>query len=88
MNFLFTPVGDTDPVRGFHDGAMLHILRHYAIDHVVVFMTKDMEEREASFHCYSQGIRSVRPQCRISWIPSHKFRVLSGRSCPVTQTTP
>lgn len=71
MNFLFTPVGDTDPVRGFHDGAMLHILRHYEIDHVVVFMTKDMEEREAAFHCYSQGIQSVRPQCRISWIASH-----------------
>ena len=30
MKILFTPAGDTDPVRGYHDGGMLHILRHYA----------------------------------------------------------
>lgn len=69
-NILFTPVGDTDPVRGFHDGAMLHILRHYPIDEVIVFLTGDMEEREKQFHCYTNGIHSVCPSCTIQWIRS------------------
>ena len=47
MRVLFTPVGDTDPVRGYHDGGMLHILRHYApVDRVFVFLTKEMEDKE------------------------------------------
>lgn len=70
MNLLFTPVGDTDPVREFHDGAVLHIIRHYDIGGVVIFLTKDMAERKETFHCCSEGIRSVRPDCRITWIRS------------------
>ena len=61
MRILFTPAGDTDPVRGFHDGAILHILRHYSVDKVILFLTKDMEEKEAAMHCYTRGIQSVAP---------------------------
>ena len=43
---LFSPLGDTDPVRGCYDGAMLHILRHYKAVRVVLFYTQDMEEKE------------------------------------------
>lgn len=59
MRILFTPAGDTDPVRGFHDGAILHILRHYPTDKVILFLTKDMEEKEDEMHCYTRGIASV-----------------------------
>lgn len=42
MRILFTCVGTSDPVRDFHDGPMLHILRHYRPDKVCVFMSGEM----------------------------------------------
>lgn len=65
MRILFTPAGDTDPVRGFHDGAILHILRHYPADKVILFLTKDMEEKEDEMHCYTRGIASVAPDVTV-----------------------
>ncbi len=70
MRILFTPAGDTDPVRGFRDGAMLHILRHYPADKVIVFLTKDMEEKEEAMQCYSKGIKLLAPGCTVSFIKS------------------
>lgn len=71
MRILFTPVGDTDPVRGYHDGGMLHILRHYApVDRIFVFLTKEMEDKEAESECYTKGIQKVAPQCKIEFIRS------------------
>lgn len=71
MRVLFTPVGDTDPLRGYHDGGMLHILRHYApVDHIFVFLTKEMEDKEAESGCYTKGIQKVAPQCKIEFIRS------------------
>ena len=52
MTILFTPAGDTDPVRGFRDGAILHILRHYPqVEKVILFLTKEMEEKENKEKC-------------------------------------
>ena len=70
MRILFTPAGDTDPVRGYHDGAILHILRHYEIDKVIVLLTKDMEEKEETLQCYSRGIAKVSPNSLVSFINS------------------
>lgn len=71
MKILFTPAGDTDPVRGYHDGGMLHILRHYApVGRVFVFLTKEMEDKEAESGCYTKGIQKVAPQCKIEFIRS------------------
>lgn len=71
MRILFTPVGDTDPVRGYHDGGMLHILRHYApVDRIFVFLTKQMEEKEEQSRCYTKGIRKVASGCEIELIKS------------------
>lgn len=71
MRVLFTPVGDTDPVRGYHDGGMLHILRHYEqVGRVFVFLTKEMEDKEAESGCYTKGIQKVAPQCKIEFIRS------------------
>lgn len=70
MQYLFTPVGNTDPVRDYHDGGMLHILRHYKIDKVFIFLTADMEEKEEQWHCYSLGVKKVAPQCEIEFIKS------------------
>ena len=29
MTILYTPAGDTDPIRAGHDGAILHIIRKF-----------------------------------------------------------
>ena len=34
MKILFSPAGDTDPVRGFYDGGILHTLRHLSLIHI------------------------------------------------------
>lgn len=70
MRILFTPAGDTDPVRGYHDGAILHILRHYPADKVILFLTKDMEEKEDEMHCYTRGIASVAPDVPVEILRS------------------
>ncbi len=81
MRILFTPAGDTDPVRGYHDGAILHILRHYKVDKVIVVLTKSMEEKEG-WGCYTMGIRYGHPDVEISYVPTgitepHKYEVLT-----------
>ena len=78
MTILFTPAGDTDPVRNFRDGAILHILRHYPVDRVILFLTKEMEEKENEDGCYTKGIHSVNPGLPVKCIPSgitapHRF---------------
>lgn len=70
MRILFTPAGDTDPVRGYRDGAILHILRHYEVDKVILFLTKEMEEKEEKMGCYTKGIYSVSPKVSITLIKS------------------
>ena len=39
---LFSCIGTTDPVRGEHDGPMLHILRHYRPEKVFLFLTPEI----------------------------------------------
>lgn len=70
MRILFTPAGDSDPVRGYRDGAILHILRHYPADKVILFLTKDMEEKEAAMQCYTRGIASVAPDVPVEILRS------------------
>lgn len=83
MRILFTPAGDTDPVRGFRDGAILHILRHYTpVDKVILFLTKDMEEKEKESHCYTKGIATVAQDIPLEMINSgiiepHKYEKLT-----------
>jgi len=41
---LFSCLGTTDPVRGEHDGPMLHILRHYRPESVFLVLTPEIRE--------------------------------------------
>ncbi len=83
MKILFTPAGDTDPVRGYRDGAILHILRHYPpVDKVILFLTKDMEGKEKENHCYTKGIASISSAIEVEMIQSgitepHKYEKLT-----------
>ncbi|MDY5787669.1 type III-A CRISPR-associated CARF protein Csm6 [Veillonella caviae] len=61
MRILYSPVGDTDPIRGMRDGAMLHIVRHYHPDKVVLFLSRDMVEKEHNTAVYTKAITSIQP---------------------------
>lgn len=39
---LFSPIGGTDPITNFRDGAMLHITRVYQPDRIILFLSKEM----------------------------------------------
>ena len=67
---LFSPIGNTDPIRECYDGACLHIVRHYQPDEVVLFFTKEMWEREQANHCYTRAIAHVAPDCPVRCIAS------------------
>lgn len=40
--YLLSPVGNSDPIKYFHDGSMLHICRHYRPDVVCLYLSKEM----------------------------------------------
>lgn len=46
MRILFSGVGSSDPVRGEHDGGLMHIMRKYRPDVVLIFITKEFVERD------------------------------------------
>ncbi len=43
-NILFSPLGLTDPISNFRDGAMLHICRNFPIDKVYLYISKEVYE--------------------------------------------
>lgn len=44
MRILFSPIGMTDPIRFFKDGALLNITRHYKPDLIYLYMSKEVCE--------------------------------------------
>ena len=40
--YLFSPVGNTDPIKYFSDGSMLHICRVYKPDIVYLYLSQEM----------------------------------------------
>ncbi len=58
---LFSPVGMTDPIRYFHDGAMLNIIRNYkpTPDIVYLYMSKEICEQHEKDDRYRYSIRQL-----------------------------
>lgn len=56
---LFTCVGTTDTVRGFRDGGMLHIMRHYRPQRVYIFVSREMETLNQRDQRYDKTFRFV-----------------------------
>ena len=55
MRILFTCMGTSDPVRGYRDGPMLHILRWYRPEKVWVFLTEEAAELYLSLGNYQDA---------------------------------
>ena len=65
---LLSPIGATDPIRGYHDGPLLHIVRHYRPHTVYLYLTSDMEANDRADDRYAACIQFVHPSCRIEKI--------------------
>ena len=59
---LFSPIGDTDPVRDFYDGACLHIVRHYHPSKVILFYTRDESEKDPIM---IKAIKDINNKCDV-----------------------
>lgn len=68
MRILYTPVGDTDPIRGCYDGGMLHIVRHFNPDMAILVLSKEMEQKEASDSRFSKALKHVKADLDIKLI--------------------
>ena len=42
--YLFSPVGNTDPIKYCHDGSLMHICRHYKPDVVYLYLSREIAE--------------------------------------------
>lgn len=68
MRILYTPVGDTDPIRGCYDGGILHIVRHYNPDMAILILSKEMEQKEASDSRFSKALKHVKSDLHIKLV--------------------
>ncbi len=73
---LFSPIGDHDPIgitkdkktkeiKAITDGSMAHIVRHYMPEIVVLFLTKEMEEKDKKDNRYEIAIKNIKKDCII-----------------------
>lgn len=51
---LFSPLGMTDPTRGFHDGAFIHICRVYKPKKVYLYMSKEIYQYDQRDNRYER----------------------------------
>lgn len=68
MKILFSPIGDTDPIRNCYDGGMLHIARYYKPDLIVLYLTFDMVKKHREKNLYVPPIKALLPNCKIEII--------------------
>ena len=64
---LFSPIGDHDPInlKDCSEGSMLHIVRHYQPEVVVLFLTKEMQAKDKKDDRYVTAIRKINKTCII-----------------------
>lgn len=65
---LFSPIGTSDPISNYHDGAMLHIVRIKKPNKIVLFFTNAMSEIEKKDKRFTEAIKKVNPNCDIKEI--------------------
>lgn len=56
---LFSPVGSTDPISSQRDGALLHIIREYRPDKVILFLSKEINGYENTDKRYSYCLKKL-----------------------------
>ena len=54
--YLFSPIGNTDPIKYFYDGSMLHICRYYKPDVVYLYLSSEMVKHHEKDNRYVRSI--------------------------------
>lgn len=54
--YLFSPIGNTDPIKYMRDGSMLHIARVYKPDVIIMYLSKEMVENHNNDNRYAKTI--------------------------------
>lgn len=54
--YLFSPIGNTDPIKYLYDGSMLHICRYYKPDIVYLYLSKEMMENHKKDNRYVRSL--------------------------------
>ena len=67
--YLFSPIGNTDPIKYLYDGSMLHICRHYKPDVVYLYLSKEMTENHRKDNRYVKTLELLGD------FLNHKFEV-------------
>lgn len=55
--YLFSPIGNTDPIKYLRDGSMLHIARVYKPDVVIMYLSKEMLENHEKDNRYAETLK-------------------------------
>lgn len=69
-SILVSVVGRTDPIRGQHDGPILHIVRHYRPEAAILLLSEEMEKSENEYHHNEEAIHMLDQECRVQTIPT------------------
>lgn len=64
-DILISVVGKTDPIRGEHDGPMLHIIRHYQPGIAILLLSKEVGDEESEYHHNEEAIHMLDPDCEV-----------------------
>ena len=64
QTILFTAVGGTDPISedNYYDGSMMHICRYYRPDKVVMYMSKEMLDKQEKDDRYRYCLENLAKQ--------------------------
>ncbi|WP_241154262.1 type III-A CRISPR-associated CARF protein Csm6 [Streptococcus tangpeifui] len=62
MKVLISATGDTDPIRDFHDGALLHIARKYRPDQIVIIYSERTFEKKEKIELAIRSIPKYHPE--------------------------
>lgn len=63
---LVTVVSGSDPIRGEHDGPILHIIRKYCPERVVLILSKEFADSESKYHHNERAISMLREKLGIA----------------------
>ena len=67
--YLFSPIGNTDPIKYLYDGSMLHICRYYKPDVVYLYLSKEMMENHRRDNRYVETLNLL------GEFLNHKFEI-------------
>lgn len=68
---LFSPVGTSDPIRGFKDGPMLHIARVYRPCKIYIYLSSKMKKEQEKDDRFKKALKSIGyKDDRVVYIPS------------------